>query len=63
MSVKERVLAILSDGRPHSGKELATITHRFGAVVHILREEGYEIETIAVARYDYMYQMLVPVTA
>jgi biotin operon repressor len=57
MSIKKRVLEILSDGQPHSAKELATVSHRFSAAIHSLREDGYEIETIPVAHNDYVYQM------
>ncbi len=59
MSIKKRILAILSDGQPHSAKELATVSHRFSAAIHSLREDGYEIETIQVAHNEYVYQMMV----
>lgn len=58
MSIKQRVLEVLSDGQPHSAKELAAVSHRFSAAIHSLREDGYVIETIAVAHNDYVYQML-----
>jgi len=57
MSIKKRVLEILSDGQPHSVKELSTVSHRFSAAIHSLREDGYEIETIRVAHNEYVYQM------
>jgi len=57
MSIKKRVLEILSDGQPHSVTELATVSHRFSAAIHSLREDGYEIETILVAHNTYVYQM------
>jgi biotin operon repressor len=59
MSIKKRIVAILSDGQPHSAQELATVSHRFSAAIHSLREDGYEIETIQVAHNDYVYQMTV----
>jgi len=58
MSIKQQITERLSDGQPHSAKELATITHRFGAVIHALRHEGYEIVTIAVAHNSFAYQLL-----
>lgn len=58
MSIKERVKELLSDGKPHSAKELAQITHRFSAVIYSLREEGHEIVTIPVAHNNFAYQML-----
>ena len=57
MSIKKRILAILSDGQPHSAKELAAVSHRFSAAIYSLREDGYEIETIPVAHNEYVYQM------
>jgi biotin operon repressor len=59
MSIKKRIVAILSDGQPHSAKELAAVSHRFSAAIHSLREGGYEIETIQVAHNEYVYQMMV----
>ena len=59
MSIKKRIVAILSDGQPHSAKELAAVSHRFSAAIHSLREDGYEIETIQVAHNEYVYQMTV----
>lgn len=58
MSIKQRVLKILSDGQPHSAKELVQVSHRFSAAIHSLREDGYIIETILVAHNDYVYQLL-----
>lgn len=58
MSIKRRLVSLLSDGKPHSAQELAAITHRFGAVLHSLREEGYSIETIRVSHNSFVYQML-----
>jgi len=57
MSIKKRVLEILSDGQPHSVKELVAVSHRFSAAIYSLREEGYKIETISVAHNQYEYQM------
>jgi len=59
MSIKKRILAILSDGQPHSAKELAALSHRFSAAIHSLREDGYEIETIRVAHNEYVYQKMI----
>jgi biotin operon repressor len=47
--MEKRILKILSDLQPHSAKELAEVTHRFGAVIHTLRSKGYEIDTIQFA--------------
>jgi hypothetical protein len=58
MSIKNRLLALLSDGNPHPARELAAITHRFGAVLHSLREEGYKINTIRVSHNTSVYQLL-----
>lgn len=64
MSIKRRIIELLSDGKLHSAKELAAITHRFGAVIHSLRDEGYEIATIPMSHNNFAYQMLkVPVVA
>lgn len=57
MSIKNRVLEILSDGQPHSIKELVAVSHRFSAAIHSLREDGYFIQTIPVAHNNYVYQM------
>lgn len=46
MSKKDDLLCLLSDGKLHSNEELAQITFRFGAILHNLRQEGYQIETI-----------------
>lgn len=58
MSKKDQILKILTDGQPHSAKELIDITHRFSAVIHSLREEGYRIETIILAHNEFAYQLL-----
>ncbi|MGV0025559.1 hypothetical protein [Phormidesmis priestleyi] len=58
MSKKDQIRKILTDGHPHSAKELIGITHRFSAVIHSLREEGYRIETIALAHNEFAYQLL-----
>jgi hypothetical protein len=58
MSIKNRLLSLLSDGKPHSAQELAVITYRFGAVLHSLREEGHKIETIRISHNSFTYQLL-----
>jgi hypothetical protein len=58
MSKKDQIRKMLADRQPHSTKELIGITHRFSAVIHSLREEGYTIETIAVAHNEFAYQLL-----
>lgn len=58
MSIKNRVLEILSDGQPHSVEELVAVSHRFSAAIHSLREDEYIIETIPVAHNKYVYQMV-----
>jgi biotin operon repressor len=63
MSKKDQIRKILADGQPHSAKELIDITHRFSAVVHSLREEGYDIETVPLAHNEFAYQLLNPVLA
>lgn len=43
----ERLLALLSDGRPHSNSAVAKVAgFLYGAVIHNLRNNGAEIETI-----------------
>jgi hypothetical protein len=60
MSKKKRILHLLSDGKRHSTEELIPITHRFGAVIHSLRDDdGYEIETIKITHNVYVYQLKV----
>jgi hypothetical protein len=58
MSKKDRIRRLLADGKPHPSKELVPITHRFSDVIHRLREDGYCIETIALAHNDYAYQLI-----
>lgn len=58
MSKKAQILTLLSDCQPHSSKELIPITHRYSAVIHKLREEGHQINSWQVARYDWFVQML-----
>ncbi|PSB20199.1 hypothetical protein C7B65_09130 [Phormidesmis priestleyi ULC007] len=57
MSKKEQIRKLLADGQPHSAKELVDVTHRFSAVIHSLREEGYRIETIPLSHHDFAYQL------
>lgn len=60
MSKKKRILHLLSDGKRHSTEELIPITHRFGAVIHSLRDDdAYEIETIKITHNVYVYQLKV----
>ncbi len=62
MSIKQQIMQRLSDGQPHSTKELATITHRVSGVIYELREEGreegYEITTITISHNNYAYQLM-----
>ncbi len=58
MSKKAQILRLLSDRKLHAPQELIPITHRFSAVIHSLREEGYQIETVRIAHNDCHYQML-----
>ena len=62
-SKKLLILRILSDRKSHPEEELAKITHRFSAVIHSLREEGYDIQTIPVAHNVFVYQLKVVSTA
>lgn len=57
MSKKERIRQLLADGQPHAVEELVLITHRFSAVIHSLREDGYDIKTITIAHNICVYQM------
>jgi biotin operon repressor len=59
--MEKQVLQILSDGKPHSAKELAEITHRFGATIHSLRCKGYTIDTIQSAGNQPAYYQLIGV--
>lgn len=47
MTKKEIILNILQDKQPHHASEFVPITHRFSAVIKNLRDEGYNIVTIA----------------
>jgi DNA-binding winged helix-turn-helix (wHTH) protein len=59
MSKKDRVYRLLSDGKPHQTEELVQISHRFSALLHILREEeGHEITKTQLSRYVWTYQLL-----
>jgi hypothetical protein len=58
MSKKAQILHLLSDHQPHDPQELIPITHRFSAVIHSLREDGYQIDTIRIAHNECRYQML-----
>lgn len=57
MSKKEQILQILSDGKPHSAKELIKVTHRFSATIHTLRESGHKIDTVPVTHNHFVYQL------
>ena len=57
--MEKRILKILSDLQPHSAKELAEVTHRFGAAIHALRGKGYRIDTIQAAGNKPAYYELV----
>ena len=57
MSKKEQILQILSDGKPHPAQDLIGVTHRFSAVIHSLREDGYRIDTLPVAHNNFVYQL------
>jgi arginine repressor len=58
MSKKDRIYHLLSDGKPHRTEELAQISHRFSALIPILREEGHEITKTKLSRYVWTYQLL-----
>jgi DNA-binding winged helix-turn-helix (wHTH) protein len=59
MSKKDRIYSLLSDGEPHRTEELVKISHRFSALLHVLREEeGYEIRKTQLGRYVWTYQLL-----
>jgi len=58
MSKREKLLALLSDGKRHSNDELAHISFRFGALIHNLRKEGYCIETIRTDGNEFSYQLI-----
>jgi hypothetical protein len=41
LTKEQRLLTLLSDGRWHSGRELALrVSHRFGGYLHTLKEKG-----------------------
>ncbi len=42
-TVKEKILEILLDGKPHSNRDLVKVTHRFSARIKDLRDEGWII--------------------
>ena len=58
MSKKDQIREILADRQLHPAKELIGITHRYSAVIHRLREEGDNIETIPLAHNEFAYQLL-----
>lgn len=59
MSKKDRIYQLLCDGKPHHTEELVQISHRFSALLHLLREEdGYEIKKTQLSRYVWTYQLL-----
>jgi hypothetical protein len=58
MSKRDQIRQILADGQLHSARELIDVTHRFSAVIHSLREEGYKIETVTIAHNQFAYQLL-----
>lgn len=66
MSKKKRIWQILSDWQPHPAEELIPVSHRFSAIIHILREElrekGLEIKTIQNARNKPGWYQLVKIT-
>lgn len=45
-TIKQRILEILLDYKPHHAKEFLVVTHRFSAVIERLRNEGYKINTL-----------------
>lgn len=45
-TIKQRILEILLDCKPHHAEELWAVTHRFSDVIRRLRHEGYNIETL-----------------
>ena len=55
---KELVLRLLSDGRPHSMRELNKITFRYGARIWELNREGYEITTTRVGVDEFVYRLM-----
>lgn len=58
-SLPERLLRLMSDGQWHSAKELSEkIGHRFGSPIHILRKQGYHIETRRLKGQEYEYRLL-----
>jgi hypothetical protein len=57
-SSKRRILDLLSDGKPHTMRELNAITFRYGGRIHELRKEGYCIETKAIAPDQYQYTLI-----
>ncbi len=66
-TIKQRVLKILLDSKPHHASEFTLITHRFSAVFERLRkEDGYDIKTLPLDGHNKAawYQLvLVPAAA
>lgn len=59
MTQKERILALLSDGRYHHMRQLNDICFRYGGRLHELRREGYVIETKRIGEGQFEYRLIV----
>ena len=58
-SKRDALLALLSDGRWHSARELTEVAGwRYSARLHELREEGYRIERQTLDHQLFHYRLL-----
>ena len=59
LSKRDALLALLSDGRWHSARELTEVAGwRYSARLHELREDGYKIERQTLDHQLFHYRLL-----
>jgi len=59
LTQKQRLLAVLSDGRQHHMRELNDICFRYGGRILELRRQGHDIETIQLGAGEFAYRLRV----
>lgn len=59
-TIKQRILDILMDYKPHHAKELLAITPRYSSVIERLRHDGYKIDTLPLDGFNKLawYQLV-----
>ena len=59
-SLPDQMIRLMSDGRWHSSKELATkISHRFSATKHVLVKRGYKFDVRRIQGQKYEYRLMI----